>query len=409
MKYQLFTIAAILMLLIGSVQTAEAQCLPRDPSRPVSNTNPLINLDGSPCVNTVLTAVPFLRIVADARSGAMGDVGIGLSPDPNALHFNPSKLAFAEQRTAVSATYTPWLRALGLNDVYLAYLTGYHKLDELQTLGFGLRYFSLGDIPFTDVNGEPLVTGRPNEFEITAAYARKLADKFSASVSAKFIFSNLAAGQIVSGEVIEPGVAGAADFSLTYNTPVEMKSMNSDLMVGLAITNIGSKISYTKSLTKDFLPANIGLGAAWNLDINDFNRITFAADVNKLLVPTPCQGPDCDTSPADGIPDYKAQSPIGAIFSSFGDAPEGFGEEIRELTYSFGVEYWYDKQFAVRAGYYSEHSQKGGRKFLTAGLGLKYNVFGLNFSYLIPTTNLRNPLDNTLRFSLLFDFGAFEE
>jgi len=213
----------------------------------------------------------------------------------------------------------------------------------------------------------------------------------------------------VSGEVIEPGVAGAADFSLTYNTPIEMKSMNSDLMVGLAISNIGSKISYTKSLTKDFLPANFGLGAAWNIDINDFNRITFAADVNKLLVPTPCQGPDCDTSPTDGVPDYKAQSPISAIFSSFGDAPEGFSEEIKELMYSFGVEYWYDKQFAVRAGYYSEHSQKGGRKFLTAGLGLKYNVFGLNFSYLIPTTNQRNPLDNTLRFSLLFDFGAFEE
>ncbi len=407
MKYVLLTLSAVLLLLIGSFQTAEAQCFPRDPNRPAGPDNPLLSLDGSPCVNTVLTAVPFLRIVSDARSGAMGDAGIGLSADPNAMHFNPSKLAFADQKIGVSATYTPWLRALGLDDVYLAYLTGYYKLDDVQTLGFGLRYFSLGKIPFTDVNGEPLVTGRPNEFEVTGAYARKLAERFSASVSAKFIYSNLAAGQIVSGEVIEPGIAGAADFSVTYNAPIEMKSMNSELMVGLAITNIGSKITYTKSLTKDFLPANMGLGAAWNLDINDFNRITFAADVNKLLVPTPCQGQGCDTD-GNGIPDFKEQSSIGAIFSSFGDAPEGFREEIRELTYSLGMEYWYDKQFAVRLGYYSEHFQKGGRKFLTAGLGLKYNVFGLNFSYLVPTTNQRNPLDNTLRFSLLFDFGAFK-
>ncbi len=399
MKYVLFTFSAVLFLLTGTIQTAQAQCYKGDDGR-------YYNLDGTPCINTVLTAVPFLRIVADARSGAMGDVGIGLSPDANAIHFNPSKLAFAEEKMSVSATYTPWLRALGLNDVYLAYLTGYYKLDDAQAIGVGLRFFSLGDIPFTDVNGEPLITGRPREFDITATYARKLADRFSASVSAKFIYSNLAAGQIVSGEVIEPGVAGAADFSLTYNAPIELKNMSSELMVGLAISNIGSKVTYTKSLTKDFLPANFGLGAAWNLDINDFNRITFAADVNKLLVPTPCQGLECDQD-GNGIPDYKEESSIGAIFSSFGDAPEGFREEMRELMFSFGMEYWYDKQFAVRLGYYTEHIQKGGRKFLTAGLGLKYNVFGLNFSYLVPTTNQRNPLDNTLRFSLLFDFGAF--
>ncbi|MBX2929221.1 MAG: type IX secretion system outer membrane channel protein PorV [Saprospiraceae bacterium] len=407
MKYVLPTLIAVIFLFAGGIQTVDAQCFPRDPSRPAGPNNPLISPDGTPCVNTVLTAVPFLRIVADARSGAMGDVGIGLSPDPNAMHFNPSKLAFAEQKMGLSATYTPWLRALGLNDVYLAYLTGFYKIDDMQTLGFGLRYFSLGSIPFTDVNGEPLVTGRPNEFEVTGAYARKLADRLSASVSAKFIFSNLAAGQIVSGEVIEPGIAGAADFSLTYKAPIEMRTMTSDLTVGLAITNVGSKITYTKSLARDFLPANIGLGAAWTLDINDFNRITFASDVNKLLVPTPCQGQDCDLD-GNGIPDFKEEPPIGAIFSSFGDAPEGFKEELRELTFSFGAEYWYDQQFAVRLGYYTEHFQKGGRKFLTAGLGLKYNVFGLNFSYLIPTTNQRNPLDNTLRFSLLFDFAAFD-
>ncbi|MCI5082610.1 MAG: type IX secretion system outer membrane channel protein PorV [Saprospiraceae bacterium] len=365
------------------------------------------NLDGTPCTNTVVTAVPFLRIVSDARSGAMGDVGIGISPDANAMHFNASKLVFAEEELGVSATYTPWLRSLGLNDVYLAYLTGFYKLDDLQTLGFGLRYFSLGSIQFTDFNGEPLTTGRPNEFEVTGAYARKLTDNFSAAISAKFIYSNLAAGQEIQGEVIEPGLAGAADISFTYEGPIKLENTDSKLRVGLALTNMGSKITYTNSVNRDFLPANFGLGAAWEIEMDQYNSITFAFDVNKLMVPTPCQGDDCDED-GDGINDYKQQSSVSGIFSSFNDAPEGFNEELRELMFSSGIEYWYDKQFAVRAGYYNEHSQKGNRKFFTVGLGLKYQVFGLNFSYLIPTTNQRNPLDNTLRFSLMFDFSAFD-
>ena len=393
----------ILMLCATISVDLNAQCL-EDPAKP----GRYIDLGGQPCVNSVSTAVPFLRIVADARSGAMGDVGIGLSPDPNAMHFNASKLVFAEQKTAISATYTPWLRSLGLNDVYLAYLTGYVKLDETSALGFGLRYFSLGSIPFTDVNGEALITGQPNEFEVALAYARQLSDKFSAAVTGKFIYSNLASGQMVQGETIEAGIAGAADFSVTYKTDINMNNAESDLTIGAAVTNIGSKISYTRSLVKDFLPANLGIGAAWNIDLDDFNRITFAADVNKLLAPTPCLGADCDQD-NNGIPDYKEQSSVRALISSFSDAPEGFSEELKEIMYSVGIEYWYDKQFAVRAGYYNEHRQKGGRKFVTVGLGLKYNVFGLNFSYLVPTTNQRNPLDNTLRFSLLFDFGAFDD
>lgn len=371
----------------------------------------LINPDGTPCINTVVTAVPFLRIVADARSGAMGDVGVAVSADPNAMHFNAAKLAFAEQDVAVSATYTPWLRALGLNDVYLAYLTGYYKLDELQTLGFGLRYFSLGSIQFTDINAMPLQTGRPNEYEVAAAYSRKLSDNFSASVTGKFIYSNLAAGQqIEGGEIIEAGLAGAADIGFYYRTPIEMNSGESTLNIGLAVTNIGSKITYTASTVRDFLPANFGLGAAWELELDDYNTFTLAADVNKLLVPTPCQGTkeECDTDNND-VSDQREVPTVRALFSSWSDAPEGFSEELKEFNFSVGAEYWYDKQFAVRAGYYTEHAQKGGRKFFTVGLGLKYNIFGLNFSYLVPTTNNRNPLDNTLRFSLLFDFGAIDE
>jgi len=363
----------------------------------------LRNLDGTPCTNTVVTAVPFLRITPDARSGAMGDAGIAISPDANALHFNASKLAFVEDELGLSATYTPWLRSLGLNDVYLAYLTGFYKIDEFQTLGLGLRYFSLGSIQFTDPNGQPLNTGRPNEFEINAAYARKLTERFSAAVSAKFIYSNLAAGQIVEGETIDAGVAGAADISFTYKAPIDLDNADSELAVGLALTNIGSKITYTNSLDRDFLPANFGLGTAWTIDFDEFNQFTLAVDINKLLVPTPCQAQDCDTN-NDGTPDFKDESPVGAIFSSWSDAPEGFEEELREFVYSFGMEYWYDQQFAVRAGYFNEHSQKGNRKYFTVGLGLKYNIFGLNFSYLVPTTNQRNPLDNTLRFSLLFNF-----
>jgi hypothetical protein len=374
------------------------------------NEGNLVDVSGQPCVNTIVTAVPFLRITPDARGGAMGDAGIAVSPDPNAMHFNASKLAFAESDMAISATYTPWLRSLGLNDVYLAYLAGFYKLDDLQALGFSMRYFSLGSIQFTDENGEPLNTGRPNEFEIALAYSRMLAERFSAALTGKFIYSNLAAGQTVpGGETIEVGIAGAADISLTYQAPVKLGGAESNLNFGLALTNIGSKITYTRSTVKDFLPTNFGLGAAWNIDFDQYNRLTFTADVNKLMVPTPCQGDNCDESPQNGIPDYKEQSPISGIFSSWSDAPEGFGEELKELMFSFGAEYWYDRQFAVRAGYFSEHQQKGGRQYMTVGLGLKYNIFGLNFSYLVPTTNQRNPLDNTLRFSLLFDFGQQNE
>jgi hypothetical protein len=388
----------ILGLTLSSIQLVNAQCYQGEDGR-------YYNLDGTPCTNTVVSAVPFLRIISDARSGAMGDAGIAVSADPNAMHFNASKLVFSDQSLGLAATYTPWLRSIGLNDVYLAYLTGFKKINDLQTVGFGLRYFSLGSIQFTDPNGTPLNTGRPNEFELSGAYARKLSEKLSAAVTGKFIYSNLAAGNIVNGEVIEPGIAGAADFSMTYKTPIKVSKGESDLTIGLAITNIGSKITYTNSLFRDFLPANFGLGGAWTINFDTHNSLTFTTDINKMLVPTPCQGLDCDQD-RDGRADYKDVSPVSAIFSSWADAPEGLSEEIKEFTYSVGTEYWYDKQFAVRAGYFSEHRQKGNRKFFTVGLGLKYNLFGLNFSYLVPTTSRRNPLDNTLRFSMHFNFNG---
>jgi len=402
MKKIILGVVSTAILLFTSLNANSQSCLESPPG-----SGNYILPDGSPCPNTIVTAVPFLRIIPDARSGAMGDVGIGLSPDANSMALNASKLANVENDLSISATYTPWLRALGLQDVYLAYLAGYKKIDDLQSIGMSLRYFSLGTISFTDENGQPLGTGKPNEFEIAIAYARKLSPKFSVGFTPKFIYSNLASGQRIGDVDITPGIAGAADLSMIFVTPIKMSNSESELSVGAAITNLGTKISYTQSINKDYLPTNLGIGVAWKLNFDEFNTFTIAADINKLLVPTPLfsSDPNYDTN-GDGIPDYKEQSTFGAVLGSFSDAPGGAAEEFRELMYSIGLEYWYDEQFAVRAGYYTENSTKGNRSFFTVGLGLKYNIFGLNFSYLVPTTNQRNPLDNTLRFSLLFDFGG---
>ena len=351
------------------------------------------------CPNTIISAVPFLRIVPDARSAAMGDAGIASSPDANSMHHNASKLAFIDSDLGLAASYSPWLRSLGLQDVYLAYLAGYKRLDEYQTLGASLRYFALGDLQFTDVNGEEIGVGRPNEFEIAVAYARKLSDNFSAGLTGKFIYSNLAGGQQIDAIDIVAATAGAVDISFTYQKPLN----NGNLRIGAAFTNLGSKVSYTKSEFKDFIPGNFGLGAAWEMNFDDYNQLTLLLDINKLLVPTPLPDthPQYDENNND-FPDFREKPLFEGVFGSFGDAPNGFKEEIRELMYSIGFEYWYNKQFAFRGGYYYEHPTKGNRQFLTAGLGLKYNVFGLNVSYLVPTSNQRSPLDNTLRFTLVF-------
>jgi hypothetical protein len=374
----------------------------------------LVEALGEPCLpNTLLTATPFLRITPGARAGGMGDAGMATSPDANAMHFNASKLAFVDKDFSLSATYTPWLRQLGLQDVYLAYLTGYKQINNLQSLGFGIRFFSLGDIAFTDAEGNPSGSGKPREFEVSFAYARKLAENFSAAFTAKYIYSNLAAGQqIANGVEISAGQAFATDLSLSYILPLNVGDYGTDLSFGLAISNLGSQVTYTNDLTKDYLPANLGIGAAWKIDFDEYNSFTIAADINKLLVPTPIPFQDStsyDVDPADGIPDYKQQSIFSAAVGSFSDAPGGAAEEFSELYYSLGLEYWYDNQFAVRAGYYYESPRKGDRQFLTVGLGLKYNVFGMNLSYLVPTNNRKGPLDNTLRFSLLYDFGEVVE
>ncbi len=385
MKKLASLLAAILFLLISTRSTdAHAQYNFRDS-----------------LLNAVSTAVPFLRISPDARSGGMGDVGIGLSPDANGWFYSPAKMAFAPQDMAFSVTYTPWLRQL-VSDIYLASLYGYKKIDDMQTIGGSLRYFSLGNITFTDIGGNYIGDFRPNEFALDAGYSRKLSDVFSAGIMLRFIYSNLASDYQVNGVAIKPGTSAAADISFFYhNEEMKLGGRDAKFNAGLNISNLGAKITYTKDAqNQDFLPANLGLGAALTVEIDDYNEITVAADFNKLMVPATYNSINGN---------FRDLSVPSAIIKSFSDAPGGFSEELREIIYQVGLEYWYDQQFALRLGYFYEDGTKGGRNFATVGVGLKYNVFGLNFSYLVPTSNLRNPLDNTLRFSLNFDFDAFKK
>ena len=348
-------------------------------------------LDGR--INTINTAVPFLRIDPDARSGAMGDIGIAISGDANAIYWNTAKIPFSEKNTALSVTYTPWLKEL-VNDIFLADISAYKKLDENQGITTSLRYFSLGSITFTNIQGQVIGNFNPREFAFTGGYARKIAENFSTGVNLSYIYSNLAAGQSVSGVPIKAGTAAAADISFFYHKDAKFGKTKGDYNIGLTISNIGNKITYTQSAeNKDFIPTNMGLGTGVNFKFDDYNSLMFAGEVNKLLVPTP-----------DNAQLFRTKSVPSGILGSFSDAPGGGKEEFHELMFSVGSEYWYKNQFAVRAGYFNEHSTKGNRKYLTAGVGIKYNVFGLNFSYLIPTSSQKNPLDNTLRFSLMFEF-----
>ncbi|HKK88096.1 MAG TPA: type IX secretion system outer membrane channel protein PorV [Saprospiraceae bacterium] len=355
--------------------------------------------NGEPCPNLIQTAVPFLRIAPDARSAGMGDMGIATSPDAAAMHYNAAKLTFMEEDLGFQATYTPWLRALNLDDVFLAQLVGNRKLDENQSIGLELKYFSLGTIQYTDNTGNPTNQGRPNEFSLAAAYSRKLSKNLGVAVTGKFIYSNLAAGQIVNGIEITAGTAGAVDLSVYYDKEMGSKTNPSRLRLGAAITNLGNKISYSNSVEREFIPTNLGIGVNYEYQIDQYNKISFGVDFNKLLVPTP---------PLDSIEiaNYDPPGTIAGMLQSFGDAPNGFSEEMQEIYISTGLEYWYDNQFAVRAGYFHETSAKGDRRFMTVGVGLKYNVFGLNFSYLIPTNMQQSALNNTLRFSLIFDLSS---
>jgi len=378
----------------------------------------VVGSDGECINNTVLSAMPFLRIAPDARGGAMGDVGVAMTPDVNSIHYNASSLVFAKETSGASISYTPWLRNLGIDDIFLLYLSSYYKLDENQTIAGSVRYFSLGDIEFRDNQGGSLGTGTPREGEFTLAYARKLGDNFSASLSGKYMFSRLASGLSIQGQDIITARSFAADIGLNYRKKANIGGYKSEVSYGLAMTNIGSKVQYISgSDLRDFVPTNFAFGSAIKLNLDNYNTLSIGLDFNKLMIPSPVSrdilidgkivpNPKYDAN-TNGIADYREKPLFSGMSGSFADAQGGFAEELQEISWGLGLEYWYDNQFSFRGGYYHESTLKGNRRYFTVGAGVKYNVFGINLSYLVPTSTIPNPLDNTLRFSLLFDFSVF--
>ncbi|QJD95287.1 type IX secretion system outer membrane channel protein PorV [Mucilaginibacter robiniae] len=351
--------------------------------------------------NALTTAVPFLTIGPDSRSGGMGDAGVALSPDVNATYWNPSKLAFIEGRDNLSASYSPWLRRL-VSDVNLAYLSYARRLDDRNTIGLSLRYFNLGAIQLVDANQSDQGIYRPNEFSIDGSWARKFGQNFSLGLTARYIHSNLANGAFVAGQQTKAGNAFAADVSAYYRIPTRMFDKDALLAFGADISNLGTKISYTNAGQQYFLPANLRIGAANTWYLDDYNQFTLTLDLNKLLVPTPpirdmegniISGKDDDRSVAAGV------------LQSFSDAPGGFKEELKEISYAPGIEYGYNKQFFLRAGYFYENPDKGNRQYATLGTGFKYDIYNLDLSYLA-ATQAHSPLANTLRFTISVNFGG---
>ncbi len=366
--------------------------------------------------NTITTAVPFLLIAPDARSGALGDAGVSSTPDASSMHWNPAKYAFMESKAGFAASYSPWLRAI-VSDINLAYVAGYYKLDDKSAIAGSLLYFTLGDITFTDIQGQTIGNYRPNEFSIDGTYSRKFSETWSGAVAARFIHSNLTQGVNVAGQATKPGQSVAADIAVYHQSELNWRNFEyAEFALGINISNIGTKISYSDATTdKDFIPTNLRIGPRLTLDLDDYNRLSFMIDINKLLVPTPpIYAQDSLGNPV--IENGKRVIEAGkdpnvdvvkGMMQSWYDAPGGFEEEMREFFFSVGTEYWYNKVFAVRGGFFYENKYKGNRKYFTLGAGLKYNVFGLDFSYLIPLEQ-QNPLENTLRFTLTFDFAEFE-
>ncbi|MBP7102183.1 MAG: type IX secretion system outer membrane channel protein PorV [Bacteroidales bacterium] len=373
--------------------------------------------------NPITTAVPFLMIGPDSHTGGMGEVGVALLNDLNAQHWNPAKYVFSPNIGGISVSYSPWLFGLGLNDIYLAYLSGYYKITDMDAVSMSLRFFSMGDMELMDYEGRnPLgdnVMVSPHEFSIDAAYSRKFTKELSMSVAGRFIYSNLTnvSGVSSTTEGIKPGLSGAADISLFYRKNLNAERLyKSILCFGLNFSNIGAKISYSSSLERDFLPANFRIGTAYTMYIDKYNSLTFALDFNKLLVPTPpkyatdsfgviIRDPEGNAIIEAGKDPYKS-SVVGAVFTSWYDAPDGFKEEMSEFIINVGLEYAYNDLLYIRAGYFNEAQTKGDRKYLTAGVGIKYSIFALDASYIIPVNQRNHALENTLRFTLSFDIGA---
>jgi len=397
--------------------------------------DPQFQAAGQQCgdqLNTITTAVPFLLISADSRAGGMGDAGVAISPDANAIHWNPSKLAFAENDGEFSMSYSPWLRNL-VPDMSLAYLAGYKRLgNKRSAIGGSLRYFNLGSILFTDQNGSTIRDFKPAEFAVDLVFAQKFGENFSGGVAIRYINSNLTGGISVQGANSKAGQSVAADVSFYYQkTEMQMGDREGAFAFGLNVSNVGAKMSYTETAAQDFIPINLRLGPRFTLDLDQYNSLSFNLDINKLLVPTPpvykldennspiidpvtgnyqvASGGDPNVGIATGMIGSFSDAPGNVSYDDDGnvlvEAGSRMREELREINLAGGFEYWYAEQFAFRTGYFWEHYTKGNRKYFTLGAGVRYSKFSLDLSYLIANTN-QSPLANTLRFTLGFRFDG---
>ena len=411
MKQLLSTVTLVLVTCAGFLTSASAfGQIEEDPTQ-------LLQL------NTITTAVPFLMIAPDSRSGAMGDVGVALSPDANSLHWNPAKMAFSKNEVEMSLSYAPWLRAL-VDDMNLAYVSSVRRLNDRQAYGVALRYFSLGNITFTDEVGTTIRDFQPAELSLDGGFSQKFTDKFSGGFSARFIHSNLTGGTSVQGADSRPGISVAADLSMYYvNDRANWGKKDGIFSWGMNMSNLGAKMSYTETAARDFIPSNLRLGADYETMLDDYNSLTIALDANKLLVPTQpiydlddptriVSGMDPNVGVANGIVQSFYDAPGVVTFDNEGNASVLDGsvlkEELREVNLGFGMEYDFADVFAFRTGYFYEHFSKGNRQFITLGAGIKYTVFTVDLSYLISTTQ-QNPLANTLRFSLRLQFSDLAE
>lgn len=361
--------------------------------------------------NVITTAVPFVSIAPDARGGSMGDCGVASEADVYSMHFNPAKYTFMEDKLSVGLGYSPWLHNL-VPDMGLAYLAFATKLTPTSALASSLRYFNVGEITFRDATGTEQGTYKPNEWAIDVAYSRMLTDFLSGAVAGRFIYSNLT--QNTEGTNV--GWSVAADVAVYYKRPVNwFRDMDADFIWGVNISNIGSKVSYREDMdSRDFIPTTLRFGTGLKMDLNEYNSLAFMFDITKLLVPTPpvydsvggiLYGMDDNVSVMAGIIQSFYDAP-GYDKNGIGNGP--FMEELSEYNWALGVEYWYNNVFAVRGGYFNEAALKGNRKYFTLGAALKYNVFGLDVSYLIPigSTVGVSPLENTLRFNLTYSIAA---
>ena len=385
--------------------------------------------EGDLTLNTITTAVPFMAITPDSRAGGMGDAGTALSANSNSIYWNTSILNFAKAKSEISVSYTPWLRQL-TNDMHLSYVSGYYKINDRNAVGLALRYFSLGEITFTDASGNVIRDDKPSEFELTGGYAFRLSDKMSVGLNGKFAYSNLTGGLTVAGVNTKAGVAGAADLSFTYyNDEAKIGGLNGVYTFATTINNIGNKIAYSELASRDFLPMNLKIGNSFLAQFDKYNSLVLSVDLQKLLVPTPAYYDfyDGTNTMISGKDDNVGV--ISGMLQSFYDAPGApvkddagnyvqntdgsfevtkgsrFKEELTEINIAAGLEYWYNNVLAIRGGYFYENKNKGNRQYFNVGVGLKYNKFGVDISYLAAVNGKQSPLANTLRFTLRMTLG----